>query len=185
MNIKYGCRFKNMSRWQHIKAILLLPFMVTVVIPFILCLISYRLGVPWMFIYRSNFLSLVFGIILMIFGYVAVYKTNQAFASIGKGTLAPWKPTQHIVTSGLYSYVRNPMILGVLLVLFGEVIIFGSTLLLLWFLIFGVVNHIWFVYWEEPHLERKFTDKYRQYKANVPRWIPRRHPWTPGRTTDE
>lgn len=174
-----------MSRWQHIKAILLLPFMVTVIIPSLLCFISYMLRIPGMFIYHINFLSLVLGAIFMILGYVTVYKTIHAFASIGKGTLAPWKPTKHIVTSGLYSYVRNPMILGVLLVLFGEAIIFGSTLLILWSVIFGVVNHLWFVFWEEPQLERKFTDKYRQYKANVPRWIPRRQPWIPGRTTDE
>ncbi|MHA2314349.1 MAG: methyltransferase family protein [Candidatus Hermodarchaeia archaeon] len=40
------------------------------------------------------------------------------------------------------------------------------------------MNHIWFIKREEPDLERRFGDEYRQYKRNVPRWIPRRSPWT-------
>ena len=71
------------------------------------------------------------GSILVLLGLTVQFKTNRAFAKIGKGTLAPWAPTQHFVVVGLYQYVRNPMILGVLLTLFGEGVIFGSILIFL------------------------------------------------------
>jgi protein-S-isoprenylcysteine O-methyltransferase Ste14 len=41
------------------------------------------------------------------------------------------------------------------------------------------MNWVYFVLQEEPGLERRFGDDYRAYKRNVPRWIPRRTPWTP------
>jgi protein-S-isoprenylcysteine O-methyltransferase Ste14 len=69
------------------------------------------------------------------------------------------------------------MILGVLLVLKGEAVLFGSTLIFIEFLIFLVMNHLWFIRWEEPDLEQRFGKEYREYKENVPRWIPRRTPW--------
>jgi protein-S-isoprenylcysteine O-methyltransferase Ste14 len=42
-----------------------------------------------------------------------------------------------------------------------------------------VINAIWFIIYEEPNLEKKFGDEYREYKRNVPRWIPRLKPYTP------
>lgn len=168
-----------MSAWQHFRAIVVLPFMVTIIIPIGLLLISSWTNHSWMFFYPFNFISLILGLITLILGYLILYKTVRAFARIGQGTLAPWAPTQHLVVMGLYRYLRNPMILGVLFVLLGEAILFGSTLIFLWFIVFFAMNHIWFVRWEEPDLERRFGEEYRKYKQNVPRWIPRRNPWNP------
>ncbi len=174
-----------MSARQHLLAILLLPFTGIVFIPFVLLTLSIWTGFSWMFLYPVNFLTLILGCIFIILGLIMLGKTNHDFARVGKGTLAPCAPTRHFVAVGLYRYVRNPMILGVLLTLLGETIIFGSVLIFIWLMLFGVMNHIWFVLREEPELEQRFGNKYRQYKANVPRWIPRRHPWKQNSTPNE
>ena len=166
-----------MSARQHLTAILVLPFTVTILVPILLLLLSCWSGIPWLFFYPLNLFPTILGCIVIFLGYFILYKTNRAFARIGKGTLAPWAPTQHFVAVGLYQYVRNPMILGVLLVLVGEAILVGSTLIFIWFSLFWAMNHIWLIGWEEPDLEQRFGDKYREYKTHVPRWIPRRTPW--------
>lgn len=76
-------------------------------------------------------------------------------------------------------YVRNPMITGVLFMLSAEAMLFQSWPLALWMGIFFMGNAIYFPLVEEKGLEKRFADDYRRYKANVPRWIPRLHPWIP------
>lgn len=119
------------------------------------------------------------GLLLMIAGLCVVVVTIRAFIRVGKGTLAPWSPTRRLVTGGLYGYVRNPMIEGVLLTLIGEVVAVESAHLLLWAVTFFVTCNVYFVLYEEPNLERRFGDEYLAYKRNVPRWIPRLKPFNP------
>ena len=97
-----------------------------------------------------------------------------AVGGYGRGTLAPWDPTQHLVAVGPYRYLRNPMISGVAAVLTGLALLTGSWVLALWLVTFIAVNSAYFVLVEEPGLERRFGEPYRDYKARVPRWIPRR-----------
>lgn len=173
-----------MSKRQHLTAILILPFTVNVIIPALLFLLSVWIGWSWLLLYPVTWITFLVGSVPIILGLFTLYKTNRAFARAGKGTLAPWAPTQRLVVVGLYQYVRNPMILGVLFVLLGEAIFLGSLFIFFWFALFWAMNHIWFIRWEEPDLEQRFGDEYRTYKVNVPRWIPRRYPWhqnsTPG-----
>lgn len=128
-----------------------------------------------------NVSSFLTGIMLIFIGLCVITVTIISFMKIGKGTLAPWNPTQYLVTSGMYRYVRNPMIIGVLTVLIGESICITSLKILLWALVFFIINNIFFVTYEEPNLEKKFGDQYRYYKRNVPRWIPRLKPFKPER----
>ena len=123
--------------------------------------------------------ALIIGVIIMVIGLFAVSMTVSNIMRIGKGTLAPWSPSQHLVISGLYRYVRNPMIMGVLTVLIGESIAILSHRILIWAGCFFVINTIWFLVFEEPSLEKKFGEEYRQYKRNVPRWVPRVKPYKP------
>ena len=96
---------------------------------------------------------------------------------IGKGTLVPLDPPKNLIVAGVYRYVRNPMIIGALTLIFGEALIFASIGLFVLFLIIFTVNHIYFVYSEEPGLTKRFGKDYIEYKKNVPRWIPRLTPW--------
>jgi protein-S-isoprenylcysteine O-methyltransferase Ste14 len=104
--------------------------------------------------------------------------TARLLARIGRGTLAPWDPTEQLVTAGPYGHMRNPMITAVLAVLLGEAALFRSTGVLIWAVTVFVVNQAFFLLYEEPALEDRFGEEYRAYKRAVPRWLPRR------RTTD-
>jgi protein-S-isoprenylcysteine O-methyltransferase Ste14 len=71
------------------------------------------------------------------------------------------------------------MILGVSLVLSGESLLFRSYRIAAWLAFFFLMNHIYFLLFEEPGLEKRFGREYLEYKGNVPRWIPRFTPWKP------
>ena len=127
----------------------------------------------------KNVLTFIPGLILMCAGLVMLVMTILKFIRIGKGTLAPWSPTKRLVTSGLYGYVRNPMITGVLTVLIGESIAILSWNIFIEAVIFFIFNNLFFVFYEEPILQDRFGDEYLDYKKNIPRWIPRSKPYNP------
>jgi protein-S-isoprenylcysteine O-methyltransferase Ste14 len=121
----------------------------------------------------------IIGFTVMLFGITLMVLTIRMFIRIGKGTLAPWDPTRKLVTKSLYAHVRNPMILGVNIVLIGEAITFRSNNILIWAGCFFILNTVYFIFSEEPGLKKRFGDEYEEYKRNVPRWIPRIRPWRP------
>ena len=114
------------------------------------------------------------GAILLLAGVLLFCWCVTLFARVGQGTLAPWDPTQRLVAVGPYRFMRNPMISGVSAVLAGLAFVTGSWVLALWFLVFVTFNFMYFVLVEEPGLEARFGEPYREYKTRVPRWIPRR-----------
>jgi len=113
-------------------------------------------------------------LILGLIGLSMVVWVSVAFVTQGKGTPAPIEPPKNFVAAGLYRFLRNPMYFGALLTVFAEALFFRSTWLLLYGAILWLALHIPTVLFEEPQLERRFGDSYRQYKARTPRWIPRR-----------
>src|SRR5687768_14201711 len=115
----------------------------------------------------------VVGIGLLIVGGALFAWCVTLFARVGQGTLAPWDPTQRLVAVGPYRYVRNPMISGVAFVLAGEALLTGSRILAVWLVLFVAFNYAYFIFAEDPGLERRFGESYREYQARVPRWIPR------------
>jgi protein-S-isoprenylcysteine O-methyltransferase Ste14 len=119
------------------------------------------------------------GLLVMLLGLFVMGETILTFIRIGKGTLAPWSPTHKLIIGGMYAYVRNPMILGVITVLMGESLTLSSLRIMIWGVLVFLINTLYFVLSEEPGLERRFGEEYREYKSEVPRWIPRRTPWRP------
>lgn len=117
------------------------------------------------------------GALSLAAGLALMASSIGLFTTVGEGTLAPWDPTRKLVVQGVYRHVRNPMISGVMAVLVGEALLFASTALLGWFLAFALANVAYIPFFEEPGLERRFGEEYREYRRNVPRWIPRRTPW--------
>ena len=154
---------------------LILPVTVTVIIP-VLAILGFNNHLL-AFDSALSGAMLVSGAFLIVLGLGFVIYTNQAFFRIGKGTLAPWDPPKKLVVAGAYRYVRNPMISGVLMIVLGETLIFASIELFALFVLFFIVNHVYFVYSEEPGLVKRFGDDYILYKKNVPRWVPRLKPW--------
>ena len=159
-----------MSAWRHARAIALLPGTVAFVVPAVL-VASYET--------EFAFWRALIGVPLVAAGFAMWLWTVRLLARIGKGTLAPWDPTTRLVVEGPYAHVRNPMITGVLSVLLGEALIFGSMAIAIWAAIFALINHVFFLAYEEPAVEGRFGDEYLNYKANVPRWFPRRTAWQP------
>src|SRR5690349_7368124 len=67
----------------------------------------------------TNILSIA-GVILVVAGIILLLPSIYSFAKWGRGTLSPAMPTKHLVVSGFYRYSRNPMYIGVILILLGE-----------------------------------------------------------------
>ena len=95
------------------------------------------------------------------------------FVVRGRGTPAPFDPPTRLVLLGPYRYVRNPMYVGLFLVLIGEAMLYASFFVLLYSLFLVAAAHIFVVFYEEPTLRRKFGESYEQYLRSVPRWLPR------------
>ena len=91
----------------------------------------------------------------------------------GLGTPAPIAPTKFLVVSGLHRYVRNPMYIGVALVILGEAALFRASVLAWYAGVFWVLVNLFVMLYEEPTLRRQFGESYEQYRRTVPRWIPR------------
>jgi protein-S-isoprenylcysteine O-methyltransferase Ste14 len=165
--------------WGHLRAIGLLPGVVTLLVPATLIYFTGAVSIGWGLSPPANWLPPLLGCILICLGLLLMYETISLFANVGEGTLAPWDPPRKLVVRSVYQYVRNPMISGVLFILLGEAVLLGSPPLLVWFLVGFAVNAIYIPLTEEKSLERRFGGQYLAYKRNVPRWIPRLRPWTP------
>jgi protein-S-isoprenylcysteine O-methyltransferase Ste14 len=117
------------------------------------------------------------GIALIIAGLPVLLDSFARFALQGLGTPAPIAPPQHLVVTGSYRYVRNPMYVSVLAIVVGQGLLFGRSSVLEWGLVCWVLAHLFVVFYEEPHLRRTFGSEYETYRAAVHRWIPRLRPY--------
>jgi protein-S-isoprenylcysteine O-methyltransferase Ste14 len=95
------------------------------------------------------------------------------FAAFGRGTPAPIDAPGRLVVRGLYRYARNPMYAGVIAVIAGWAILFQSAALASYGLFVALGFHGFVVFYEEPHLRRRFGRQYEDYAASVGRWLPR------------
>lgn len=94
------------------------------------------------------------------------------FATAGRGTPAPIDPPKHLVVRGLYRYVRNPMYLGVLLVVGGWAALSWSRSVLAYGIALALLFHLFVLLVEEPTLRRQFGSAYDAYCGRVGRWLP-------------
>ena len=144
--------------------------------------------VPWWISrweFRLSFvgveLTRLVGAALILAGVAGLVDSFARFALQGLGTPAPIAPTQHLVVTGLYRYVRNPMYVAVAAVIFGQAVLFGDWRLFAYGALFCLVCHLFVVGYEEPTLKESFGAEYEAFRLNVPRWIPRLTAWRGGR----
>jgi protein-S-isoprenylcysteine O-methyltransferase Ste14 len=160
---------------RHLLSVALLPFSVAVLVPLWLARnnnISPVIGTTGL-----QALVQVVGLLVLAVGLILFSAALRNFVTEGEGTLAPWDPPRRLVVRGPYRYVRNPMISGVVFVLFGEALTLLSRPHFAWALIFLAVNSIYIPLLEETSLRRRFGDSYVKYCRHVPRLIPRFRPW--------
>ena len=162
--------------WSLLKAIIVLPGTVLVLVPAAI-LLSVRdsaFAAEWV---TTSQVGFWIALIVAAIGATLSLWTTFLFLKVGGGTPAPWDPPKRLIVRGPYRHVRNPMITGVLLILFAEAVLLQSWPLVVWMMLFFVGNAIYFPLVEEKALEKAFGHEYRHYKAHVPRWIPRLRPW--------
>ena len=157
--------------WRRFYAVLIYPGFMLGVVPAVLVWSLDGALVP------PHWAAVVLAIVLLgISGGIAVW-TARLFVRLGEGTIAPWHPPKKLVVAGPYRYVRNPMIVSVILFLIAEALLLSSWSVAVWAVVFMAINTLYFPLSEERRLEAKFGEDYRLYKANVPRWFPRMRPW--------
>jgi protein-S-isoprenylcysteine O-methyltransferase Ste14 len=162
---------------RHALAIAVLPFTVAVLVPL---WIARRNEIALGLAGSASGLALqLLGLAVLGVGLALFVASLRRFATEGEGTLAPWDPPRHLVVRGPYRWVRNPMISGIVFVLVAEALILRSLPHAGWALAFLGLNLAYIPWFEEPQLERRFGDAYREYRRHVPRVLPRLRPWTP------
>lgn len=162
----------SVAVWRHTRAVLLLPAMNTLVIP---ALIVASFGGPLSQRPAAavDWLAIAVGLGLLVAGAAIVLASIRAFVKRGRGTLAPWDPPRALLVDGPYRHCRNPMKAGLFMLLAGEAALLQSLPLLVWLLLFAVVNVVYIRVSEEPGLRQRFGAVYMDYCRAVPRWLPR------------
>lgn len=129
------------------------------------------------FFYKSSLLnhqvSIVASIVCFIIGIPWMLSAVLWQLVRGKGTPVPVVPTKQFLQNGPYRYVRNPMILGFVLYLLGWTFLFNKAgaflaAAIITALLLAEVKII-----EEPELEKRFGDTYREYRKETPFIFPR------------
>jgi len=117
------------------------------------------------------------GVVLIAAGLPALLDSFTRFAVQGLGTPSPAFPTERLVVTGLYRWVRNPMYVSVVSLIVGQALLLGCARLLGYAAIVALAFHLFVLLFEEPTLRAKYGAEYERYRANVRRWIPRLRPW--------
>ncbi len=118
-----------------------------------------------------------FGCALIAGGMLFLLDSFAQFALKGRGTPAPIAPPHHLVVSGYYRFVRNPMYVAVFALILGQALLFGDLALLAYAMIVWAGFCAFVLGYEEPILRKTFGEEYLSYCKQVPRWIPRLRPW--------
>ncbi len=106
-------------------------------------------------------------------GFVfAMWSIGEQFTR-GRGTPIPKVPSQELVTSGPYTYTRNPMALGTILMYLGVAVWIGSLMAALIVALLSALLLSFIKQGEESALEARFGDAYRAYRRRTPFLIPR------------
>jgi len=145
---------------RAIVAFLVLPGVVAFAVPLTIAFASAH---PSGFA-RAGLLELTLGVAILL-------ACVREFYVSGRGTLAPWSPPTVLVRGGLYKWSRNPMYIGVLLIVIGWALGFGSSKLWIYVGVLAVGFQLRVVLAEEPFLARTYGDQWIDYRKRVPRWI--------------
>jgi protein-S-isoprenylcysteine O-methyltransferase Ste14 len=118
------------------------------------------LAVPWRLI---GFVPLLFGIVLNLIADQALKKQNT--------TVKPFEESSALVTTGGFGITRNPMYLGMSLILLGIVLLLGSATPFAVAIALPILFDRIFIDPEEAMLKKSFGDQFAEYQNRVRRWI--------------
>lgn len=112
---------------------------------------------------------IAFGLLLMVGGVALALSGRGTFVRFGTN-VNPFKPSTALVTSGIFTRLRNPMYVGLAFLVAGIGIALASDWTLVMLVAAALLIHFGVVKREELYLEAKFGDAYRHYKSQVPRY---------------
>jgi protein-S-isoprenylcysteine O-methyltransferase Ste14 len=119
------------------------------------------------------------GLVAVLAGATLGLYCGAMLSTRGIGTLGgdEWFMPREFIVTGPFRFVRNPMSIGGVVLLFGIALCYRSACALGVAAAMFLVSHLVAVYVEEPGLEKRFGESYREYRRNVRRWLPRVTPW--------
>ncbi len=111
-------------------------------------------------------------IIIWLGATLAIWCTILMFL-FGKGTPLVTSAPQKILNRNIYAYVRHPMMWSLIFVVLGQALMYGQLILIAWLIALSRILHLIVTHYEEPQLERRFGESWKEYCQEVPRWFPR------------
>jgi protein-S-isoprenylcysteine O-methyltransferase Ste14 len=140
-----------------------------------LAALLFGVALDWLlpsFILRGVFFfrtRLIIGAILMAAGAAMAIIAGRSFVQAGTN-VHPWKPSLTLVTGGIFAWIRNPMYVGLMLLVAGLAIALASDWTLVLLVPAALILHFGVVTREERYLATKFGESYRVYMSKVPRY---------------
>ena len=133
-------------------------------------ILAWGVNTQWPLTINDHIIVKIIGIALTTTGLLLILIAVWQFKQVSTH-IEPWKPTYHLVTSGIFGFSRNPIYLGL-----GFITIGGGIFVDMLWVCLSVAPSLLSVYWyvikrEEAYLEAKFGEEYLQYKRSVGRWL--------------
>jgi protein-S-isoprenylcysteine O-methyltransferase Ste14 len=144
---------------RAILAFLALPVTFAALVPWLLS----RIPGPLISQTHYGVLPVLIGVVVLIISVISFYRR-------GKGTLAPWDPPRFLVVQDLYRFNRNPMYVGITLIIFGWAMITGKPWNYVYAVMLPFIFHLRIILYEETEMERLYGTQWERYKRSVPRW---------------
>ena len=114
----------------------------------------------------------IVGIIIMWSGTALAIWCAILMFLFGKGTFLVTSAPKKMMTRNIYGRVRHPMMWALYIIVFGEILVFGHFILLVWLIAMVRIIYLIVHNYEEPQLERRFGENWKEYCEQVPPWIP-------------
>jgi protein-S-isoprenylcysteine O-methyltransferase Ste14 len=111
-----------------------------------------------------------FGIAMIVVGVLIIIVPASAFARADT-TIKPFQDSSQLVVTGMYRYTRNPMYVGMVIILLGVAVLLGDLSPFIMPILFVPILNSRVIRHEEEMLEERFGDEYRELKKTVRRWV--------------
>jgi protein-S-isoprenylcysteine O-methyltransferase Ste14 len=148
---------------------LIFPIMIPALLIIVLPQVDNCLGISSFYNGLGN---IIIGIVAIIVGGIFAIWTIEIQIRLASGTPFPMLPTKKLLIVGPFTYCRNPMTLGTIIVYVGISILIGSFSALIVVAIFAAILIGYLIIIEEKELEMRFGNEYIEYKKKTPFIIP-------------
>ncbi|EKT3957414.1 isoprenylcysteine carboxylmethyltransferase family protein [Flavobacterium psychrophilum] len=145
------------------------PFSVMYVFPNFFLGLEKTIGIGFEKIESLKYL----GIILMNLGGVLAIWCAVLMCLSKKASPSPFSAPQKVIATGPFKLVRHPMMWALHFVIIGQIFVWCSPMIFVWFLIWIRFSVLYIERYEEPYLISIFGEDYKNYCKNTPRWFPK------------